>query len=387
MRADERDDDADPVVVVGRRGGRASAPGRGHRGAREQLREPFGAVLPAIDALGDRACRGRTPDRPRDRRRAVDRRRALPALARPCGGVAARARATRADLAHAFRRCGWRGCAREGELVEIGAQRAGVHGGRGAAAVRGGAGVSADEATVAALTAAHGGMGRGALSRCALAARARRLRRRRCARSAAPSATSARYLASEVLGDMHPDARQFLQRHGGAARSCAESCATRSCSSPGSRDRLRALARTTCWWSRSSTDRAGIAVTRSYVITCSARSIERTRTRRVGGPCAGQATMGSLRTPPSTRAPPATSVRCSTLIDEHALELVRTGRSRTIVRWMRVIPRDGLPHSPGVLVAGIGAAHVSGRPAAEIRRLLGARPRGRAAPRRLAMWT
>ena len=27
------------------------------------------------------------------------------------------------------------------------------------------------------------------------------------------------------------------------------------------------------------------------------------------------------------------------LIDEHALELVRTGRSRTIVRWMMVIPR------------------------------------------------
>ncbi len=58
------------------------------------------------------------------------------------------------------------------------------------------------------------------------------------------------------------------------------------------------------------------------------------------------------------------------LIDDHTLELIRTGRSRTIVRWVRAIPRSALTAQPRVLVAAIGAAHLSGRPAAEVRRLL-----------------
>ena len=40
------------------------------------------------------------------------------------------------------------------------------------------------------------------------------------------------------------------------------------------------------------------------------------------------------------------------------------------MRWTTAIPRAELVANPRALVAGIGAAHVSGRPAAEIRRLL-----------------
>jgi LuxR family transcriptional regulator, maltose regulon positive regulatory protein len=59
-----------------------------------------------------------------------------------------------------------------------------------------------------------------------------------------------------------------------------------------------------------------------------------------------------------------------TVIEDHALELIRGGRSRTLVRWCAAVPREDLYARPRALVAAITAAHVSGRPAVEIRRLL-----------------
>ena len=58
------------------------------------------------------------------------------------------------------------------------------------------------------------------------------------------------------------------------------------------------------------------------------------------------------------------------LIEEHALGLIRGGRSRTLVRWCAAITREELFAHPRALTAAIGAAHVSGRPAPEIRRLV-----------------
>ena len=71
------------------------------------------------------------------------------------------------------------------------------------------------------------------------------------------------------------------------------------------------------------------------------------------------------------------------LIEDHALDLVRTGRSRTIVRWTTAIPRAELLAQP----AGAGRRHrrrtrqraAGGGDPAHAR----ARPRGRSAPRRL----
>ena len=54
------------------------------------------------------------------------------------------------------------------------------------------------------------------------------------------------YFAGEVLGDLGPDARQFLQRTAVLPQLCAELCDA-VLQQSGSRDRLRALDGPSCW--------------------------------------------------------------------------------------------------------------------------------------------
>jgi len=65
------------------------------------------------------------------------------------------------------------------------------------------------------------------------------------------------------------------------------------------------------------------------------------------------------------------------LVEEHQLNLLRTGRSVTLARWTAALPRTTLIEHPNALVAAMVAAHAVARPAAEIRRLLALADRAR----------
>lgn len=58
------------------------------------------------------------------------------------------------------------------------------------------------------------------------------------------------------------------------------------------------------------------------------------------------------------------------LLDDHALRLLRAGRARTLVRWTSAIARPTLVAHPQAVVIAAAAAHVSGLPSDEVRRML-----------------
>ena len=229
-------------------------------------------------------------------------------------------------------------------------------------------GVSADEATVAALTGRTEGWA-GVLYLAALWLRERgdAAAALRTFRGSQRDVTG--YFAGEVLGDLRPDEREFLQRTAVLPQLCGELCDAVLCQS-GSRDRLRALERANRLvipladrpgWFRyhallrdhllGEVDPADAAAMRRRALSWS-RDHGLVEDAAEYARAAGD--VGALLE----------------LIQDHTLDLIRVGRSRTIVRWTAAIPRAELVASPRALVAGIGAAHVSGRPAAEIRRML-----------------
>lgn len=66
------------------------------------------------------------------------------------------------------------------------------------------------------------------------------------------------------------------------------------------------------------------------------------------------------------------------LIDRHQLTLTRSGRTTTLLRWLRDLPESELAERPVTLVAGAAAASAGGRPAFEVERLLAAAQRAHA---------
>ena len=129
----------------------------------------------------------------------------------------------------------------EGELVEVGAQELAFSVDEAQQLFAAVPGVSADEATVAALTARTEGWA------AVLYLAALWLRERGDSAAALRTFRGSQrdvsaYFASEVLGEMHPDARQFLQRTAVLPQLCGE-LADAVLQQSGSRDRLRALAR------------------------------------------------------------------------------------------------------------------------------------------------
>ena len=240
VRADARDDDADPAVVVCRHGGRAGAPGRrrrrargaarprrrgaaGDRGARDRARadeRPIVLVVDDVQSIGDARCL-----------RSLDHAVAsLPEHVQLVLISRTVPRAAAGAAAHAGR-------ARRGRR-----RRAGVHGGRGAATVRGGArrlGGRGDRRS-ADRGARRDGPRCSIWLRCGCASVA--TRRRRCARSAARSATSPGTSPAKCWASCDPDARQFLQRTAVLPQLCGELCDA-VLQQSGSRDRLRALER------------------------------------------------------------------------------------------------------------------------------------------------
>jgi LuxR family maltose regulon positive regulatory protein len=229
-------------------------------------------------------------------------------------------------------------------------------------------GVPADDATVAALTRRTEGWA-GVLYLAALWLRERGDPAAALRTFHGSQRDVTEYLAGEVLGDLRPDARQFLQRTAVLPQLCGELCDAVLCQS-GSRDRLRVLERANLLviplvdrpgWYRchallrdhllGEVDRADADAARRQALSWS-RDHGLVEDAAEYARAAGD--VGALLE----------------LIDDHALDLVRTGRSRTLVRWTKTIPRARLLAHPRALVAGIGAAHVSGRPAAEIRRML-----------------
>ncbi len=256
----------------------------------------------------------------------------------------------------------------QGQLVEVGADALAFTVDEAQQLFAAVPGVSADEATVAALTGrTEGWAGVLYLAALWLRERADPAAALRTFRGSQRDVTG--YLAGEVLGDLRPDAREFLQRTAALPQLCGELCDA-VLQQSGSRDRLRALAQANRLviplfdrpgWFRyhallrdhllGEGHRADAAALRRRALTWS-RDHGLVEDAAEYARAAGD--VGALLE----------------LIEDHALDLIRVGRSRTIVRWTTGIPPAELLARPRALVAGIGAAHVSGRPAAEIRRML-----------------
>lgn len=73
------------------------------------------------------------------------------------------------------------------------------------------------------------------------------------------------------------------------------------------------------------------------------------------------------------------------LIDRHQTTLRRSGRTSTLLRWLRDLPEDELAERPMTLVAGAAAAGAGGRPPFEVERLLAGARQAQAA--RPETWT
>ena len=366
VRADERDDDAIRLWSSVAAAVERVRPGAGTE-ALAELREPFGAVLPAIDALA--IGRG-SDERPIvlviDEVQSIGDGRCLRSLDHAVVSLP-----EHVQLVLISRTIPAMRLARlrtEGGLVEVGADELAFSVDEAQQLFAAVPGVSADEATVAALTARTEGWA-AVLYLAALWVRERGDSAEALRTFRGTQRDVSAYFASEVLAEMHPDTREFLQRTVVLPQLSGE-LADAVLQQSGSRDRLRALARDNLlvvpivdrpgWYRCHALLRDHLLgeVDRADADAARRRALHWSRDHGLVEDAAEYARaagdVGALLA----------------LIDEHALELVRTGRSRTIVRWMTVIPRDELLTHPGVLVAGIGAAHVSGRPAAEIRRLL-----------------
>ncbi|WP_270027819.1 LuxR C-terminal-related transcriptional regulator [Solirubrobacter phytolaccae] len=73
------------------------------------------------------------------------------------------------------------------------------------------------------------------------------------------------------------------------------------------------------------------------------------------------------------------------LVDRHHIALTRTGRTATLLRWVRELPESELADRPVTLLAAAAAAGATGRPPFEVERLLAASQRAREA--RPDAWT
>jgi LuxR family maltose regulon positive regulatory protein len=256
----------------------------------------------------------------------------------------------------------------EGELVEIGADELAFTVAEAQQLFAAVPGASADEATVAALTRRTEGWA-GVLYLAALWVRERGdpAAALRTFRGSQRDVTA--YVAGEVLGDLGPEVRQFLQRTAVLSQLCGELCDA-VLQQSGSRGRLRELARANLLVSPL-VDRPGWyrchALLRDHLLgEVDPADAAATRERAMRW----SRDYGLVEDAAEYARAAANVSALLELIDDHTLDLIRTGRSRTVVRWLTAIPRSALLAHPRALVAGIGAAHVSGRPAAEIRRLL-----------------
>jgi LuxR family maltose regulon positive regulatory protein len=177
------------------------------------------------------------------------------------------------------------------------------------------------------------------------------------------------YLADEVVTALAPDTRRFLQRTSVLPQLCAELCDA-ALEQAGARERLQELERSNLLvvplayrpgWYRYH------ALLREHLLRSLAphdadairrRAMDWSRDHdRIEDAAEYALAIGDAGA-------------LLALIEERALGLIRGGRSRTLVRWCGAIPREDLFARPRALTAAIGAAHVSGRPAPEIRRLV-----------------
>ncbi len=256
----------------------------------------------------------------------------------------------------------------QGQLVEVGAEELAFTVAEAQHLFAAVPGVSADEATVAALTGRTEGWA-GVLYLAALWLRERGdpAVALRTFRGSQRDVTG--YFAGEVLGDLTPDAREFLQRTAVLPQLCGE-LGDAVLRQSGSRDRLRALERANRLVI-ALVDRPGWyryhALLRDHLLG----GVDRADADAVRRRALSWSRDHGLVEDAAEYARAAGDVGALLeLIDDHTLDLLRSGRSRTLVRWTTAIPRAQLLAHPRALVAGIAAAHVSGRPAAEIRRML-----------------
>ena len=366
VRADSRDDDPVRLWTSLTTAVERVRPGAGGD-APAHLRNPAGAVLPAIEAL---AIGLSADERPIvlaiDEVQSIREARCLRSLDDAVASLPEHVQLVLISrTVPALRLARLR---TQGRLVEVGADELAFTPAEARELFAAVPGVTADEPTIAALTRTTEGWA-GVLYLAALWLRKRDDPAEALRTFRGSQRDVAGYLAGEALGDLDADARRFLRRTAVLPQLYGELCDA-VLGESGSRERLRALARANLLvmplverpgWYRchallrdhllGEVDRAdAVAVRERALIWSHAHGLieDAAEYARAAGD------VGALLG----------------LIDDHTLALMRSGRSRTIVRWVTAIPRSVLLAQPGALVAGIGAAHVSGRPPAEIRRLL-----------------
>ena len=366
VRADARDDDPMRLWSSLATAVERVRPGAG-ADALTKLRDPVGMVLPAIEAL---AIGLAADERPIvlviDDVHSIGDKRCLRSLDHAVASLPEHAQLVLISrTVPSLRLARLRS---QGELVELGADDLAFTVTEAQQLFAAVPGVAADEATVAALTRrTEGWPGLLYLAALWLRERGDPAAALRTFRGSQRDVTG--YLAGEVLGDLRPDAREFLQRTAVLPQLCGELCDA-ILERSGSRDELRALERANLLVI-ALVDRPGWyryhALLRDHLLA----EVERADADAVRRRALSWSREHGLVEDAAEYARAAGDVGALLeLIEDHALDLVRTGRSRTLVRWTTAIPRTELIANPRALVAGIGAAHVSGRPAAEIRRLL-----------------
>jgi LuxR family maltose regulon positive regulatory protein len=177
------------------------------------------------------------------------------------------------------------------------------------------------------------------------------------------------YLAAVVLGAVDPDTRLFLQRTAVLPYLCGSLCDA-ALRQTGSHGRLRTLERAILlvmplaqrpgWYRYHALLREHLlaGLNPDEATTLRRRALAWSRSHELIEDAAEYARAAGDHD------------ALIAVIEEHALALVRTGRSRTLVRWTAAIPQALLVAHPRALAAAIGAAHISGRPPEEVRRLL-----------------
>ncbi|MDA0159091.1 LuxR C-terminal-related transcriptional regulator [Solirubrobacter ginsenosidimutans] len=181
------------------------------------------------------------------------------------------------------------------------------------------------------------------------------------------------YLTAEVLADLEPDAHRFLTRTSVLAELSGEQCDV-VLEASGSLERLRGLERANLlvtelpdrpgWYRYHSLLRdhllAELDVVEPGESTVLRRramawSLERGRVDDAAEHALAAGEWDAL----------------AGFVEDHQFRLLRTGRTGTLARWTASIPREVLARRPDALVAAVIAGHAVGRPAPDIRRLLG----------------
>src|SRR4051794_7636215 len=366
VRADSRDDDPIRLWASLSTAVERVRPGAGGD-AGAQLRDCDGAVLPAIEALAVGLASDRRPIvLVVDDVQSIGDARCLRSLDDAVASLPEHVQLVLISrTVPAMRLARLR---TQGRLVEIGADELAFTVAEARQLFAAVPGVSADEATVAALTRRTEGWA-GVLYLAALWLRERGDPQAALRTFRGSQRDVASYLAGEVLGDLDAAAREFLRRTAVLPQLSGELCDA-VLQQSGSRERLRALALANLLvieladrpgWYRFHTllrdhllgeaDPGDAAAVRQRALSWS-RDHGLLEDAAEYARAAGD--VGALLE----------------LIDDHTLDLIRAGRSRTIVRWVKAIPRPALTAQPRVLVAAIAAAHLGGRPPVEIRRLL-----------------